>query len=61
MIDYAKQHGAIKITININKENAASNAIVKKFGFKVVGEKSYNKRGTNLIFEDYKYELELEM
>lgn len=59
MIDYARQHGAKKITVDVNKENAASNAIVKKLGFKVVGERSYKKSGTNLVFTDYKYELEI--
>lgn len=59
MINYAKQNGAKKITVEINKENIASNAIAKKLGFKVVGESSYKKRGTNLVLSDYKYELEI--
>ena len=59
MIDYAKQNGAKKITVVVNKENEASNAIVNKLGFKVVGEKSYKKSGTNLVFSDYKYELNI--
>lgn len=59
MIDYAKQHNAKKITVVVNKENAASNAIVRKLGFKIVGEKSYKKSGTDLEFSDYQYELEI--
>ncbi|WP_310605376.1 GNAT family N-acetyltransferase [Anaerosporobacter sp.] len=57
MIEYAKQHGAKKITVNVNKDNVASNTIVKKFGFEVVGEHTYKKSGTDLEFTDYKYEL----
>lgn len=57
MIDYAKQKGAKKITVDVNQENEASNAIMKKLEFKVVGERSYKKRGTDLVFSDYKYEL----
>lgn len=59
MIDYAKRQGAEKITVDVNRENAASNAIVRKLGFKMVGEKSYKKRGTDLTFTDYQYELKL--
>jgi RimJ/RimL family protein N-acetyltransferase len=57
MIDYAKHHGANKITVNVNKDNTASNMIVKKLGFQVVGESTYNKSGTSQVFADYKYEL----
>ncbi len=59
MVDYAKKHGASKVTVRINKDNNASNAIVRKMGFKVIGEKCYKKRGTELAFSDYLYELSL--
>lgn len=57
MVNYAKKHGASKVTVRVNKDNAASNAIVKKLGFEVIGEKSYKKCGTELEFSDYLYEL----
>ncbi len=60
MVDYARDHGAGKVTVRVNKENAASNAIVRKMGFAVIDEKSYKKRGTELEFCDYLYELNLE-
>ena len=59
MIDYAGKHGANTITVDVNKENQASNAIVRKLGFEVVGERAYRKRGTDLTFADYRYELKL--
>ena len=59
MIHYARQHGATTITIDINKENAASNAIARKLGFSVVGEKTYQKRGTDNTFTDLRYALTL--
>lgn len=59
MVDYAKKQGADKVTVRVNKENAASNAVVRKLGFAVVGEKDYRKRGTDLTFSDYCYELPL--
>ena len=59
MIDYGKAKGADKITVRINKENAASNRVVRKLAFKVAGEDSYKKRGTDIEFTDYLYELKL--
>ncbi len=57
MIAYAKEQGATKITVRVNKENVGSNKVVRNLGFEVVGEKSYKKRGTDLEFSDYLYEL----
>ena len=59
MIDYAKTQGADKVTVRVNKENIASNKVVKKLGFEVVGEKRYKKRGTDLEFADHLYELNI--
>lgn len=59
MVDHAKDHGASKVTVRVNKDNAASNAVVRKIGFEVVGENRYKKRGTELEFCDYLYELNL--
>lgn len=59
MIDYAKKQGANKITVRVNKENAGSNQVVRKLGFKAVGESSYKKRGTDMEFTDYLYELNI--
>ncbi len=59
MIEYARRSGAKKITVAVNKENEASNAVVRKLGFRVVGERTYPKKGTQKLFSDYKYELML--
>lgn len=59
MIGYAKSQGARKVTIFIFSENPGSNAIARKFGFRVVETKVVKKRGTDREFLDYKYELEL--
>ncbi|MBD5469328.1 MAG: GNAT family N-acetyltransferase [Lachnospiraceae bacterium] len=60
MVDYAKNHGANKITVRVNKDNVGSNKVVRKIGFEVIGEKRYKKRGTELDFCDYLYELNIE-
>ncbi|MDE7019220.1 MAG: GNAT family N-acetyltransferase [Lachnospiraceae bacterium] len=57
MIDYAVKQGADTITVRVNKENIASNQVVRKLGFTLTGEKSYKKRGTQKMFTDYLYEL----
>jgi len=57
MTGYAKLKGAAKVTVRVNKENTGSNNVVRKLGFKVVGEKSYKKRGTDIEYTDYLYEL----
>lgn len=59
MVEYAKDHGASKVTVRVNQENAASNAVVRKLGFELVGENRYKKRGTELEFRDHLYELNL--
>jgi len=57
IVDYAKNCGASKVTARVNKDNAASNAVVGEIGFEVIGEKLYKKRGTEIEFCDYLYEL----
>lgn len=59
MIEYAKKMGAEKVTVTVDKQNAASNKVMSKIGFKVAGESTYRKRGTEKAFADYKYELYL--
>lgn len=59
MIDHAKEQGAKKITVCVDKENVGSNAVVRKFGFTVAEESAYKKRGTDKMCADYKYELNL--
>ena len=59
MIDYARSHGAACVTVRVNKENVASNRVAAKFGFRVTGETSYTKHGTDRVFTDYEYRLSL--
>lgn len=59
MVEYARRSGAKKITVVVDKENAGSNAVVRKLGFTVAGESAYRKRGTQRMCSDYKYELVL--
>ena len=59
LIDYAKSKGAETVKASVNKKNDASNAIMRKFGFKIVGEAEFEKMGTNSVMETSLYSLEL--
>lgn len=59
MIGYAERQGAERVTVTVSRDNIASNAVMKKLGFEIAGEGSYKKRGTDMVFTDYKYERRL--
>jgi RimJ/RimL family protein N-acetyltransferase len=59
MIGWAREQGAKKATILIFSENPGSNAIARKFGFRIAETRTVKKRGTDREFLEYKYELEL--
>lgn len=59
MIGWAREQGAKKVTILIFSENPGSNAIARKFGFRIAEKRTVKKRGTGREFLEYKYELEL--
>jgi len=59
MIDYAKYRGAKIITAPVNKKNVASNAVMKKLSFNIIGERKIKKMGTDIIIDEYLYRLEL--
>ena len=55
MMDYARIQGAEKVTIWVSKENIPSNRVAVKCGGRIVGEKTYKKRGTDVTMEEYLY------
>lgn len=57
LIDYARSQGAEKVTIFVSKENIPSNRVAVKCGGKIVSEKTYKKRGTDITMEEYLYEI----
>ena len=59
MIDYARRRGAEKATIFVGKGNIPSNRVAVKCGGKIVGQKTYRKRGTDITMEEYLYEIVL--
>lgn len=59
MKDYAKAHGGKKLTILIFKGNDASIAVAKKLGCHVASERPYQKKGSDRVLTEYKFEVEL--
>lgn len=59
MIEYARSQGAEKVTILVSKENIASKRVAQKCGGVIVGESTYQKKGTDIFMNEYKYEVVL--
>lgn len=57
MMEYARVRGAEKVTILVNKGNIPSNRVAAKCGGRIAAEKTYKKRGTDAIMEEYLYEV----
>jgi len=60
LIDFGVRSGGRTFTASVAKENAASNAVLRKLGFHVAREGSFRKRGTDVVYPEYVYRLELE-
>lgn len=59
MIEYARAQSAEKVTVLVSKGNVPSNRVAVKCGGRIVAEKAYKKRGTDVIMEEYLYEVSL--
>ncbi len=57
LIEYARNQGAPKVTIFVAQDNIASNRVAKKCGGKIVGEKTYKKKGTDEWKKENLYEI----
>lgn len=55
MIDYARRHGAEKVTILVSKENVASNHVAQNCGGVIESINDYRKKGTDVVMQEYKY------
>jgi len=59
LIDFCHRNGARKITAPVAQENAGSNAVLKKLNFYIEKEGSFKKRGTDIVYAEYTYRLDL--
>lgn len=59
MIEFCSINGAHKLTAKVAKENVGSNALLNKLGFCIEKEGAFKKNGTNIVYDDYTYSMEL--
>lgn len=60
LIQTGIEEGVTSFSANVAKENAASNALLKKLGFHVWKDgNSFKKRGTDIVYAEYTYLLEV--
>lgn len=59
LINFCHSNGAKKITASVAKENAGSNAVLKKLNFYVDKEGTFSKKGTDIVYDEYTYRLDL--
>jgi ribosomal-protein-alanine N-acetyltransferase len=60
LIDFCYLNGGRKITAAVAQQNPGSNAVLRKLGFYVEKEGTFNKCGTTIIYDEYTYRLDLE-
>lgn len=59
LIELGKQQGVRSFSANVAQDNTASNAVLKKLGFRVQKDtESFRKRGTDIIYSVYTYIIE---
>ena len=59
LIELGREMGAASFSANVAKENAASNALLRKLGFHVWKDDGcFRKRGTDIVYAEYTYLLE---
>ena len=58
-VEWIKAHGGTRVTCEIADENAASRAIVQKYGFRETEKKRFKKRGEETYFDSHIFELKL--
>lgn len=60
LIREGRERGVKAFTATVACENIASNALLRKLGFRVwKDDGSFRKRGTDIVFREYVYRLEL--
>ena len=60
LINFGYENGIRQFTADVAQENDASNGVLKKLGFFIEKEGTFRKQGTDSIYRDYTYRLDLE-
>lgn len=56
LIDWIRRLGAERITAEVAADNAASNALMRKFGFEVRSESEFKKYNMEIRYKSYVYQ-----
>lgn len=59
LIEFCRINGAEAITAHVARENLGSNRVLNKLGFYIEKEGTFKKNGTDIIYDDYTYRLNL--
>ena len=59
LIEFCSKNGGTSITAAVAKENQGSNALVKKLNFYIEKEGTFKKSGTDIVYDEYIYRLDL--
>ena len=59
LIDFSHTLGISSITAPVAQGNKASNRVMEKCGFRIKGESSFRKNGTDIVHPTFVYELKL--
>lgn len=59
LCNFCMENGSKYITADVAKLNEGSNAVLRKLGFKIEKEGTFKKSGTDIIYEEYTYRLDL--
>lgn len=59
LINFGYINGGRKITADVAKLNEGSNAVLRKLGFYIEKEGTFKKCGTDIIYDEYTYRLDL--
>lgn len=60
LMDWGRREGAVSFTADVAQENTASCGVLRKLGFRVVKEGSFRKRGTDIVYPEYTWRLDME-
>jgi RimJ/RimL family protein N-acetyltransferase len=60
LVEFCYNNGGRKITASVAKLNKGSNAVLRKLGFVAEKEGSFKKSGTDIVYDEYLYRLDLE-
>lgn len=60
LINFGYSNGVRVFTAKVAQDNVASNAVLKKLGFYVIEEGCFKKQGTDIVYKDFTYRLDMD-